>query len=114
MGRSDDQGAGRCEHYKNITRSATSIYHILASRAQGISLPARVKGFDLVKGFGFAKIFGSSEEVFIHIVLRSFGLAHLETGEAVALRVIEGQRGLMAAEVAGWEQGLVEATSLRP
>lgn len=77
--------------------------------------PARVKWFDLVKGFGFANIFGSSEDVFIHIeVLRSFGLAHLETGEAVALRIIEGQRGLMAAEVAGWEQGLVEATLLRP
>ncbi len=70
--------------------------------------PARVKLFDLVKGFGFANLFGSSEDVFSHIeVLRSSGLAHLETGEAVTLRVVEGQRGLMAAEVAGWEQGLV-------
>lgn len=70
--------------------------------------PARVKWFDLVKGFGFANLFGSSEDVFIHIeVLRSSGLAHLDAGEAVTLRVVEGQRGLMAAEVAGWEQGLV-------
>lgn len=70
--------------------------------------PARVKWFDLVKGFGFAKMFGSSDDVFIHIeVLRLSGLAHLEAGEAVSLRVVEGERGLMAAEVGGWEQGLV-------
>jgi CspA family cold shock protein len=70
--------------------------------------PARVKWFDLVKGFGFANMFGSSEDVFIHIeVLRSSGLAHLEAGEAVSLRVVEGERGLLAAEVGGWEQGLV-------
>jgi hypothetical protein len=35
MGRSDDQRAGICEHYKNISQAATSIYHILASRPQG-------------------------------------------------------------------------------
>lgn len=67
-------------------------------------LPARVKWFDKAKGFGFGNIFGYQEDVFIHIeVLRRSGLADLQPGEAVALRVIDGKRGKMAVEVLGWE-----------
>lgn len=67
--------------------------------------PARVKWFDKGKGFGFANIFGHSDDVFLHIeVLRHSGLADLAVGEAVALRVIEGPRGLMAAQVAAWDR----------
>lgn len=66
--------------------------------------PGRVKWFDKGKGFGFANIFGRSEDVFLHIeVLRRSGLADLQPGEALALRVIEGKRGRMAAEVHAWE-----------
>jgi CspA family cold shock protein len=67
-------------------------------------LPARVKWFDKVKGFGFANVFGLPEDVFIHIeVLRRSGFADLAAGEAVCLRVIEGKRGSMAAQVLAWE-----------
>ncbi|MEM7488146.1 MAG: cold shock domain-containing protein [Pseudomonadota bacterium] len=67
-------------------------------------LPARVKWFDRAKGFGFANVFGSPLDVFIHIdVLRRFGLADLTTGEAVCLRVIDGARGKLAVEVRRWE-----------
>lgn len=66
--------------------------------------PARVKWFDKGKGFGFANVFGRSEDVFIHIeVLRQSGLADLQSGEAVALRITEGRRGRMAIQVAAWE-----------
>lgn len=66
--------------------------------------PARVKWFDKAKGFGFANTFGSSEDVFVHIeVLRRSGLADLQPGEALAIRVIDGKRGRMATEVCGWE-----------
>ncbi|MEY1555662.1 cold-shock protein [Yoonia sp. R2331] len=66
--------------------------------------PARVKWFDKGKGFGFANVFGDSRDVFVHIeVVRRSGLADLATGEAVGLRVMEGNRGLMAIEVSGWE-----------
>lgn len=66
--------------------------------------PARVKWFDKAKGFGFANVFGSSDDVFIHIeVLRRSGLADLQPGEALAIRVIDGKRGRMALEVCAWE-----------
>jgi CspA family cold shock protein len=65
---------------------------------------ARVKWFDKGKGFGFANVFGSSEDVFVHVeVLRRSGLADLVAGEALAIRVIDGKRGRMAIEVAAWE-----------
>lgn len=66
--------------------------------------PARVKWFDKSKGFGFANIFGLSDDVFLHIeVLRFSGFADLAVGEAICLRVIEGPRGLMAAQIASWD-----------
>lgn len=72
--------------------------------AAAILEPARVKWFDKGKGFGFANTFGSDEDVFVHIeVLRRSGLADLQPGEALAIRVIDGKRGRMATEVCGWE-----------
>lgn len=69
--------------------------------------PARVKWFDKVKGFGFANVFGLPEDVFIHVeILRRSGFADLQAGEAVALRVLEGKRGRMAAQVLSWEAAL--------
>ncbi len=69
--------------------------------------PARVKWFDKGKGFGFANIFGRGEDVFVHVeVLRRSGLADLQPGEAVGLRVIDGKRGRMATEVCAWEAAL--------
>lgn len=69
--------------------------------------PARVKWFDKGKGFGFANVFGKREDIFLHMeVLRRSGLSDLAPGEALALRVIEGKRGHMAAEVFAWEAAL--------
>jgi CspA family cold shock protein len=75
--------------------------------SQVAMLPARVKWFDRAKGFGFANVWGRPEDVFIHAeVLRRSGLAELQPGEAVALRVIEGRRGLMAGEVLAWDAAM--------
>lgn len=66
--------------------------------------PARVKWFDKIKGFGFANVFGLPDDVFLHIeVLRHSGFADLQAGEAVALRIVDGRRGLMAAQILPWE-----------
>ncbi len=69
--------------------------------------PARVKWFDKIKGFGFANVFGRGEDVFVHMeALRRSGFADLQPGEAVALRIVEGERGRMAIMIAAWEAGL--------
>lgn len=67
-------------------------------------LPARVKWYDRLKGFGFANVFGNEQDVFLHAeVLRRAGFADLQPGEALAVRVIEGRRGKMAAQVVAWD-----------
>lgn len=67
--------------------------------------PARVKWFDRHKGFGFANLFARDGDVFLHAeVLRRSGFADLAPGEAIALRVVEGRRGLIAAEVLNWDR----------
>ena len=69
--------------------------------------PARVKWCDKTIGFGFANVFGRSEDVFVHFeVLRRSGLADLQPGEAVGLRTVDGKRGRMATQVTSWEAAL--------
>ena len=71
--------------------------------------PGRIKWFDRAKGFGFANVFGKTDDIFVHIdVLRRCGLSGLVPGEGVALRVVAGERGWMAVSILSWEAGQVE------
>ena len=66
--------------------------------------PARIKWFDKVRGFGFANIFGNPEDIFIHMeVLRQGGIVDLQPGEAISIRVTDGPRGKVAAEIRAWD-----------
>lgn len=69
--------------------------------------PARVKWFDKSKGFGFANVFGSDDDIFLHVeVLRYYGLSDLQPGEAISVKVVDGPRGMMAGEVQSWDHVL--------
>lgn len=69
--------------------------------------PARVKWFDKGKGFGFANVFGRPEDVFLHVeVLRRSGFADLAAGEAICVKILEGQRGRMAAQILAWDTAM--------
>ncbi|WP_298291608.1 cold shock protein [uncultured Litoreibacter sp.] len=87
---------------------AATGFSIDAENLSDVALtPARVKWFDKAKGFGFANAFGENNDIFLHIeVLRKCGLADLEAGEGVCLRIVEGDRGQMAAEVHSWDYAL--------
>jgi CspA family cold shock protein len=71
--------------------------------------PGRIKWFDRAKGFGCANVFGKSDDIFVHIdVLRRCGLSGLVAGIGSALRVVAGERGLMAVSILSWEAAQVE------
>ena len=70
--------------------------------------PARVKWFDKSKGFGFANIFKSSEDIFLHMeILRNCGFSDLQPGEAIAIKVVDGPRGKMAGAVFAWDEKVI-------
>ncbi len=57
-------------------------------------VPATVKWFDPVKGYGFVSVEGESKDLFLHIsVLERSGLSGVEQGQSVRVAIVEGRKG---------------------
>ena len=67
--------------------------------------PARVKWFDKSKGFGFANVFKSTDDIFLHMeILRYYGFSDLQPGEAIVIKIVDGPRGKMAGALYAWDE----------
>jgi CspA family cold shock protein len=61
---------------------------------------ATVKWFNPDKGYGFVSQADNARDVFIHMVtLRRSGVASLEAGQVVQVRIAEGPKGPQATEI---------------
>ena len=68
--------------------------------AEGDFIDVEVKWFNRIKGYGFVTQGEGTRDIFIHAEgLRRHGLQELEPGQRVRVRVGEGNRGPLVAEI---------------
>ncbi len=71
--------------------------------------PARVKWFNKSKGFGFANVFQTTEDVFLHAeLLKKYGLSELQVGEAIVIQISDGPKGKMADAIFAWDHSIAD------
>ncbi len=69
-------------------------------KAAGDYQPATVKWFNRVRGYGFVTLGKAKSDIFLHMeTLRCSGIDTLDAGQAVNVRIGEGPKGLMVAEI---------------
>jgi len=71
-----------------------------AIEAEGEPMDATVKWFNRVRGYGFVTHGEGTRDIFVHVeVLRRHGITELAPGQHVRIRVGNGPKGPMVAEV---------------
>lgn len=69
----------------------------------GPVIAARVRWFDVAKGYGFVQLLGEERDVFLgRDALRAGGRDDVAPGEALAVSVVQGERGPVVAAIGEW------------
>lgn len=58
-----------------------------------------VKWFDAIRGYGFIKVDGTKQDVFVHISAVEDADQNLQSGERVEFVITEGKKGKQAQQV---------------
>ena len=67
----------------------------MAERIEGV-----VKWFSAEKGYGFIKQDNSEQDIFVHYsAINSEGYKSLDEGDRVSFEVVEGRKGMQAADL---------------
>lgn len=94
----------------SITPPSSSVDGVVSTLIDNLErselVPARIKWFSTTKGYGFANAYGHPDDIFVgSLVLQKSGLASVEDGEAVSLKIEHSEKGKIASHVLSWSAG---------